>query len=312
MEKQGTKVALLYYDLKPDKLKLAIKECKKRGIATIGELGYTTYKDAIKSGIQSFIHTPRYTVDILPKKLREEYNASPFGKPREEMYRYYEGLTPEKDSSFMQNAKMMGSSNVALIPTMSIFYPGFSFAMNYWDEPAARIINPGDIHLPVDKKSGKWATSLWSEALTHNLLKIEQNYKINGAVYLAGSGVDAFGTMPGISMHVELEMLTRIGLTNREAIAAATSNYSEIFGWKNIGKIEIGREADILILNENPVTDIGNLKKIDFLFVDGRLIERERLLTDIEIPKKKNYIFVDGRLIEREKASEPSLLERKQ
>ena len=79
-------------------------------------------------------------------------------------------------------------------------------------------------------------------------------------------------------MHIELEMLTRIGLTNREALAAATSNYSEIFGWNHIGRIEVGREADLLILNDNPILDIENLKKIDFLFLDGELIERQRLL----------------------------------
>lgn len=287
LAKRGTKVVLLYYSMNPNQLELAVQRCKELGMATIGELGYATYAEAVDAGVQSFVHTSRYSVDIVAAKLREEYKDSPFGEPRNTMYRYYSRFTPETNGGLLSHAEMLGSSDAALIPTMSIFYPSFAFAINYWEEPVADLIDRKDIHLPVDRITGKWTklentaawdTLVWSEALVDKLLRIEQTYYGKGATYLAGTGVDAFGAMPGIAMHVELEMLTRIGLTNREALAAATSNYSEIFGWNHIGRIEVGREADLLILNDNPILDIENLKKIDFLFLDGELIERRRLL----------------------------------
>ena len=287
LAQQDTKVVLLHYSMNPKQLQLAVQRCKELGMATIGELGYATYAEAIDAGVQSFVHTSRYSVDIVEAKLREEYRDAPFGEPRNMMYRYYERFTPESNGELLRHAELLGSSDAALIPTMSIFYPGFDFAINYWEEPVADLIDRNDIHLPVDPVTGKWTklentatwdTLVWPEALVNKLLRIEQIYYGKGAIYLTGTGVDAFGAMPGIAMHVELEMLTRIGLTNREAIAAATSNFSEIFGWNHVGKIEVGREADLLILNDNPIRDIGNLKKIDFLFLDGELIERQELL----------------------------------
>ena len=287
LAQRDTKVVLLHYSMTPKQLKLAVRRCKELGMATIGELGYATYAEAIDAGVQSFVHTSRYSVDIVAAKLREEYRDSPFGEPRNMMYRYYERFTPETNGELLRHAEVLGSSDAALIPTMSIFYPSFAFAINYWEEPVADLIDRTDIHLPVDRVTGKWTklentaawdTLVWPEPLVDKLLKIEQTYYGKGATYLTGTGVDAFGAMPGIAMHVELEMLTRIGLTNREALAAATSNYSAIFGWNHVGKIEVGREADLLILHDNPVLDIGNLKKIDFLFLDGELIEREKLL----------------------------------
>ena len=54
--------------------------------------------------------------------------------------------------------------------------------------------------------------------------------------------------MPGSGLHLELTLLHRIGLSPREAIAAATSNFADIYGWRDIGRIEPGRVADVLIL----------------------------------------------------------------
>jgi len=70
--------------------------------------------------------------------------------------------------------------------------------------------------------------------------------------YLAASGADAMGTMPGISLHTELELLVRLGLSPREALAAATNNYALQFGWNEIGQVTPGRRADILIVDGRP------------------------------------------------------------
>ena len=60
-------------------------------------------------------------------------------------------------------------------------------------------------------------------------LKIEKVYAQNGAKYLAGSATDVWGTMPGISLHTELSLLQRIGLTPAQVLATSTSNFSDAF-----------------------------------------------------------------------------------
>ena len=81
----------------------------------------------------------------------------------------------------------------------------------------------------------------WMEANARKKADLEASklWAINQAIfdayphYLAASGASAFGTMPGISLHTELEMLVRLGLSPREAVAAATNNDSEQFHWND-------------------------------------------------------------------------------
>jgi imidazolonepropionase-like amidohydrolase len=77
-------------------------------------------------------------------------------------------------------------------------------------------------------------------------------------------------------------MLHRYGLTNRQALAAATSNPSVFNHWKNIGVIEAGRDADILVLSANPLDDLENLENIDRLYLAGKLVDRKSLLNSIK------------------------------
>jgi adenine deaminase len=96
--------------------------------------------------------------------------------------------------------------------------------------------------------------------------------------YLAGSGANSMGSMSGISEHTELELLVRLGLSPREALAAATNNYSLQFGWHDLGQIAQGRRADILVLDGDPTANIWNARRISTLVFDGNLIDREGLL----------------------------------
>ena len=84
--------------------------------------------------------------------------------------------------------------------------------------------------------------------------------------------------MPGISMHTELELLVRLGLTPREALAAATSNYSERFAWHELGLVETGRRADLVVLAADPTVDITNSRKIHSVILDGVILDRDALL----------------------------------
>jgi adenine deaminase len=98
--------------------------------------------------------------------------------------------------------------------------------------------------------------------------------------YLAASGAPALGSVPGISMHTELEMLVRLGLSPREALAAATNNYSLQFGWNELGQIVPGRRADILVVDGDPTVNVWNARRISQLIVDGNVLDRDALLNN--------------------------------
>jgi imidazolonepropionase-like amidohydrolase len=107
---------------------------------------------------------------------------------------------------------------------------------------------------------------------------LKKKYREAGARYLAGSAASAFGTMPGVSLHTELELLNAVGLTPRETLAAATSNFETVYGWRGKGQIKPGYEADVLVLDENPLDDIRSAKKISLVISKGEVIDREKLL----------------------------------
>jgi hypothetical protein len=286
---KGYKVVLLMYGLTPDQLRTAVEHAKELGMGTIGELGFTTYKEALTTGIDAFVHTTRYSLDIAPREMARAVAEQPFSddldSPKWRYYKFLTGLEPQ-DERLSQHAAVLGGGSASLMPTFSLLYLDLQEGPNLWEEPVAAILDPNDINNPADKSTGRHEYDPeHSKAYADLALKefmLERAYRAAGAHYIAGSGTDVWGTMPGISMHTELMLLTRIGLTPREAIAAATWNIAETFGWKDVGMIEAGRRADLIAVGLNPLEDLQNLKKIDILVSKGKIIDRNSLLTKHE------------------------------
>jgi len=112
------------------------------------------------------------------------------------------------------------------MPTFGLLYLDLPSAENPWDQPIARILDPQDINNPADPETGVHdadpAHQAAYSALARSEYFIEEAYRRAGARYLAGSGTDVWGTMPGISLHHELAALVQIGHNPREALAAST------------------------------------------------------------------------------------------
>jgi hypothetical protein len=282
-EWSGVKALLLHYDLTPAQVRVIAQRARERGVATIGELGATTYPEAIQAGVDAFVHSGRYSLELAPPALRKEVAADPFGPPRVKFYEFLTRLSPD-DPVLQRYAAVLASGRTGLLPTLSWQYLELPDHENPWKEPIAAILDPKDIHLPADPLTGRptrpaeGPVDASPPGLAEATLRIEEQYRKAGAHYLAGSGSDAFGTMPGISLHTELKLLTRIGLTPRQALAAATSNVGEMFGWSEVGQVKAGCHADLLVLDENPAQEIGNLKKIRLVILNGKVLDRNRLL----------------------------------
>jgi imidazolonepropionase-like amidohydrolase len=91
---------------------------------------------------------------------------------------------------------------------------------------------------------------------------------------LAGTDAPNPGTTHGASMHRELELLVRAGLTPTEALTAATSAPAAAFKLKNRGRIAPGLRADLLLVDGDPTTDITATRAIHTVFKGGVPLER--------------------------------------
>jgi imidazolonepropionase-like amidohydrolase len=109
-----------------------------------------------------------------------------------------------------------------------------------------------------------------------------------GVPILAGTDV-GFGnvnTFAGFGLHDELEVLVKAGLTPYEALQTATvhpARYLNLSG--SLGTIEQGKLADLVLLDANPLDQIGNTRRIAGVVLNGRFIsrqEREKMLADVE------------------------------
>lgn len=280
------RVLLMMYSLTPDQTKMVYDYAKKKGMGTIGEMGLTTYKEGMDIGIDAFVHTTRYSLDVAPRPMANAVAHEPFsndlGSPKWKYYAYLTQLQ-KGDSLLEAHAKNLASSNSFIMPTMSLSYLDLPDSKNPWLDPVAVILDEKDINRPADKITGKHSIDSVEQAAYANLITtettvIEPVYYKAGAHYLSGSATDVWGTMPGISLHTELMLLhTKAGLSIEEVLAATTSNFNKAFGWK-IGRIKEGFEADLLILNKNPLEDLDNLNSIDRIFIDGKELIPEELL----------------------------------
>jgi imidazolonepropionase-like amidohydrolase len=107
-----------------------------------------------------------------------------------------------------------------------------------------------------------------------------------GAKFVAGSDIPTLPLAPGFSLHWELEELVAMGLSSRQAIQAATRNAADAVGrLGQVGTVEVGRSADLVLLDADPLTSIGNTRRIRAVITRGRLLDRamlDRMLAEAE------------------------------
>ena len=99
----------------------------------------------------------------------------------------------------------------------------------------------------------------------------------HGVSILAGTDVVKPFFVPGFSLHDELSLLVGAGLSEIEAIQAATRNAARFAGMDDVGTIERDMVADLLVLDADPLENIDNTRTIAAVVSAGRLIERSRL-----------------------------------
>ena len=101
----------------------------------------------------------------------------------------------------------------------------------------------------------------------------QQNLKklVDGGVKL-GFGTDTGppGRFPGFFEHWEMQLMHEAGLTPMQILTAATKNSAEFLGAKDLGTLEAGKQADLIVLAKNPLDDIRNTRTLETVYISGR------------------------------------------
>lgn len=99
-----------------------------------------------------------------------------------------------------------------------------------------------------------------------------------GVPIMAGTDTPIGLLAPGFSLHLEMEMLVKAGLSPQEALASATLHPAEFFGLDNdMGTIAVGKSSELILLTANPLEDITNTRTIDTVVTRDTVLDRTKL-----------------------------------
>lgn len=108
--------------------------------------------------------------------------------------------------------------------------------------------------------------------------KLINQFHKAGVGILAGTDCDVKLIVPGYHLHKELEFMVEAGLTPNEALQTATLNAAKYFESEtDMGTVEKGKIADLVLLDANPLEDISNTRKILAVVANGRYFDRQAL-----------------------------------
>jgi imidazolonepropionase-like amidohydrolase len=120
---------------------------------------------------------------------------------------------------------------------------------------------------------------IWKKSFAKRLSILGAMHRA-GIPVLAGTDTGWYNaySYPGFELHEELLLLVRAGLTPLEALRTATINAARFLGMQeNLGAIEKGKLADIVLLKADPLQDVANTQKIEGVIANGRLFDRTAL-----------------------------------
>lgn len=178
-------------------------------------------------------------------------------------------------------------TNVAYTPTLVVTYGGLSgdpywrYATDVWTHPILSKHVPPHVLQPASVRR----TKAPEEDFVDRISAREAKKLADRGVMVS---IGAHGQQEGLGSHWEMWSFVRGGMTPLEALRAATATPAKALGYdKDIGTIQEGKLADLVILNANPLDDIGNTDEIEQVMLNGRLYDAATMNEVVTGTRKK-------------------------
>jgi imidazolonepropionase-like amidohydrolase len=268
-------------------------EAKKQGIPFAGHVpGAVSAEEASRAGQKTFEHL----IGVLPAcstrsgELLEAAQADLVEEMASEKPKFWgshfkplrqamlDSYSPDKAAALFAVLK---SNRTWQCPTFTVLR-----MFGYGDDPT--FLNDSRIKYMPRQVKASWDPAHGgdrsAEDFAYARKEFQKNLEVVGAMQKSGVGILA-GTdtlnpycFPGFSLHDELGFLVQAGLTPMEALQAATVNPARFLGKeKEMGTVEVGKIADLVLLDANPLVEIRNTTKIAAVVFEGKLFSRTSL-----------------------------------
>ena len=268
----------------------AIAEAEKRGIKTAGHMPMTIqFEDAIRAGLDSVEHELYLAKAASTNEAQVNADIARAIEDSEDwsFYGTLERLHTSSDTGKLKSVfDEMIMRGAALTPTLyiSAVLESMTDAAVYDGDPQLAQTPPGIRDSFQLRVTGRVARE--PDTVARHMAVLETNISLvkaaaeHGVIILAGSDTGAVNSFlyPGDSLHEELAALVSAGLSPLQALQGATVHAAE---WLNqsedFGTVEIGKKADLLILERNPLTDIKNSRSIVAVLHAGKYFDSSKL-----------------------------------
>jgi imidazolonepropionase-like amidohydrolase len=264
----------VYNNITKEDLRVAVAEAHKRGLKVTGHLCSLTYEEASNIGIDNLEHGFMASSDFA--KGKEENLCDPFSART--------GLRAEDENGEKINAliDLLIKNKTVITTTPNVFEPY-----------TGREIVPGggfDALVPkiqerlkagYERSQGRDAASL---AMFNKNLKWVKRFYDKGGFLVAGTDPTGAGrTVAGYANQRTVEILVEGGFTLEQAIKICTLNGAQFLEVANeSGTIEVGKSADLLLINGDLKADIKNIRQLETVFKDGIGFDSKKLFESVK------------------------------
>ncbi|MFA1642803.1 amidohydrolase family protein [Chryseomicrobium imtechense] len=271
----GAKFVKLYGWIARDVMEAAVDEAQKNNLELAIDLINSkdlTAIDAIEAGVTWIEHVSGMAQALYPG-WSPVVDQAPW---------HFIDWNHHNEQKVEELCQLMLAHQVKLCPTMVLFDQALNFP-DVWSPPNQVIESVRNIEVFMQewkRNEGYIDTIKERTAVVGNLTKqIAKAYFDMGGTVVAGTDTPALlHTYPGMALHRELELFVEIGFTELEALQAATSKAAKSIGLTDIGLIEEGKMADLVILKGNPLKDIKWTQEIHAIVKGGKLYSQAELL----------------------------------
>lgn len=266
----GVDYLKLYSTLPPDLVRAAIEEAHANGLEVIGHLQRTTWTEAAQAGIDHLTHGAPWSGAYLPEPLQDGYRGT-----MKDRIDWLEAVDLD-GPAIQEMIQVLADRGVTVDPTL------IAYRTKFWGDDPHYLANPDSLFAPPMVRA-MWQrgtfTSDWTQqdyarghAAWPTVLDLTKRLFDGGVLLTAGSDLPNPWVIPGASVHEELQLLHSAGISTLDVLQIATYNGAVSLGLEaQIGSVEVGKEADLVILSADPLADLANTRAIEYVVLDGDL-----------------------------------------
>jgi imidazolonepropionase-like amidohydrolase len=257
----------IYSSVKLEELKVVADEAHRLGMTVTGHVpeGITPYQ-AIEAG-QDQINHIHYIADMMhepfPPDMKRLERTKAIGNLD------LNSPQAQKALSFLKDHHTVVDPTIALMEffTASTAKPPSSF------EPGVEKL-PTELGAQLNDVGPPGPNAEAGEKAFQKYVEIVGALHKNGIPVVAGTDQ----TVPGHSLHREIELYVQAGFTPMEAIQAATIVPARVMGIdKEVGTVEVGKRADLIVINGDPLQDIHNTRNVEYVITNGTMYNSPEL-----------------------------------